>query len=358
MANKNYYDILGVDKKASKDDIKKAFHKLAHKYHPDKKGGDDARFKEVSEAYSVLSDDKKRAEYDSYGRVFSGAGPGAQGQDFNGFDFSGFQQGFEDMNFGDIFGDIFGGFSGNPRERMRRGSDIAIDMQLTFPESIFGTERTVLVTKGTRCATCEGTGAKPGTEMKTCETCNGKGKIHETRRSFLGSVSVTRACATCEGRGKIPKEKCALCHGSGVVRRQEEIAIAVPPGVDNGEMIRLSGMGEAVQNGAAGDLYVKIHVAPHHTLRREGNNLAMDLNVKLSDALLGAEYSIETLDGPVTLTIPQGVAFGEILRLRGKGVPHERGKRGDLLVKINITLPAKLSKHSKELIENLRQEGI
>lgn len=353
---KNYYDILGVTKSASKDDIKRAFHRLAHKYHPDKKGGDAGKFKEVSEAYSVLSDDKKRAEYDSYGRVFSGGAGGAGGE--GGFDFSGFTNagGFEDINIGDIFGDIFGGSFGG--ERKARGRDISIDLELSFAESVFGMERKILVTKVSSCETCRGTGGKPGTDMKECGSCNGKGRIHETKRSFFGSISTTRTCETCRGTGKIPKETCTICRGAGVLRRQEEIAISVPPGIDDGEMIRLSGMGEAVAGGLSGDLYVKIHVKRHAYLRKEGINLVTDLNVKLSDALLGADYTVHTLDGDISVKIPEGISFGEILRVRGKGVPVGKSRRGDLLIRVNITLPAKLSKKTREILEQARKEGI
>ena len=214
--SKNYYDILGVQKNASKEDIKSAFRKLAHKYHPDKKGGDAAKFKEVSEAYSILSDDKKRSEYDTYGRAFSGAGgqPGgnpfegfsAQGGPAGGFDFSQFagQEGFQDFDLGDIFGEFFGG---GGRQKQARGRDISIDLELTFAEAVFGVERKVLITKTSTCRECHGSGGKPGTEMKTCGTCNGAGKIRETRRSLLGSFTTTRVCETCHGRGKVPKRK-------------------------------------------------------------------------------------------------------------------------------------------------------
>lgn len=359
---KDYYEILGIAKKASKEEVKKAFHKLAHKYHPDKKGGDSAKFKELSEAYSVLSDDKKRAEYDSYGRVFSGGGGGGGGASgggspFGDFDFSGQSgnfEGFENINFGDIFSDFFGG----QRERTRRGRDISIDLEITFAESVFGVERKVLITKVSSCATCAGSGGKPGVGTKTCETCNGKGQIHESRRSFLGSVSVSRICDICLGSGKIPKEKCATCSGLGVLRREEEISISVPYGIDNGEMIRMPQMGEAIQGGAPGDLYVKIHVKKHPTLRKDGRNILMDLNVKLSDALLGSDYKIQTLDGDISLKIPEAVSHGEVLRVRGKGVPFEKGARGDLLIRINITFPSKISKHARELISQLQKEGI
>lgn len=358
--SKDYYNILGIDRKASKDDVKKAFRKLAHKFHPDKKGGDAAKFKEVSEAYSVLSDDKKRAEYDSYGRVFSdgsgGGGTGGGGNPFGeGFDFSGFNTNFEGVDFGDIFSEFFGA---GGRERARRGRDISIDLEMPFNEAVFGTERKILLAKTSTCDTCKGSGATPGTEMMTCEVCNGKGKVHETRRSFFGSFSTTSACTTCRGSGKVPKQKCSVCHGMGVHRRDEEISLRIPPGIEDGEVIRLSGGGEAVPGGAAGDLYVKIHVKKHSLFVKEGNNLVTNLSIKLSTALLGGEYRISTLDGDMTVKIPTGVTFGEVLRIKGRGVPYEKNKRGDLLIKLSIELPNKLNKEAERLVEELKKEGV
>lgn len=352
---KNYYDILGVPRSASKDEIKKAFHKLAHKYHPDKKGGDEDKFKEVSEAYKVLSDDKRRSEYDAYGRVFSdGNGMGANG--FGGFDFSQFAEGAGDFNFdlGDIFGDFFGGRRG----RGRRGRDISIDLELSFADSVFGTERKVLITKVGECRDCDGKGAKPGSGTEKCPVCNGQGKIHETRQSIFGTFSTVATCSHCRGIGEVPKEKCPKCAGAGVEKRQEEISIKVPAGTEDGEMIRLSGAGEAISGGTTGDLYVKIHVKPHTIFKKEGHNLVRNLNVKLSDAILGAEYTVSTLEGNIKLKIPAGASFGELLRVRGKGVPTGGRSRGDLLVRINIQLPQKLSKNAKNLMEELRKEGI
>ncbi|HEX8994075.1 MAG TPA: J domain-containing protein, partial [Candidatus Paceibacterota bacterium] len=249
MANKNYYDILGVPKGATKEEIKKAFHKLAHKYHPDKSTGDAEKFKEASEAYSVLSDDKKRAEYDAYGQTFAGGGAGGFGgfQGAQGFDFSQFQEAFGGMGFD--FTDIFG-----ERRSTQRGRDISIDLQLSFKESIFGVTRAVLIHKISKCDTCHGSGAKPGTTLNTCKTCNGAGKIHQTVQSFFGAITTVQPCQTCRGTGKVPEEKCTTCHGEGVRRKQEEITINVPAGIENGEMIRMSGMGEAVATGVAGDL--------------------------------------------------------------------------------------------------------
>lgn len=350
---KDYYEVLGVDKKASKDEIKKAFHKLAHKYHPDKNTGDAEKFKEVSEAYSVLSDEKKRAEYDSYGRTFGG-GSGAAG--FGGFDPSQFGDAFQggfSFDFSDIFSDVFGGAG-----RSRRGRDISIDLEITFKESVFGTKRTVLLAKTGQCETCKGSGAEPGTELEVCKHCNGAGRVHETTNSFFGAITVQSICRQCKGTGKVPKQKCHTCRGEGVYKKQEEIDIVVPPGIEGGEMIRLSGMGEAMMGAPAGDLYVKVHVQIDPRFKKDGTNIITELSVKLSDALLGGEYKIATLDGEETVAIPAGVSHGEIVTLKGKGVVTPRGKRGDLFVRVRITLPQKLSRSAKSLIEKLREEGI
>ncbi|PIR82240.1 molecular chaperone DnaJ [Candidatus Kaiserbacteria bacterium CG10_big_fil_rev_8_21_14_0_10_59_10] len=353
---KDYYQILGVEKGASEDDIKRAFRTLAHKYHPDKKGGDEAKFKEVSEAYAVLSDKKRRAEYDTYGRTFSGAGQasGFGGFDFSNADFSGAN--FQEFDLGDIFGEFFVGMSG--RGRTRRGRDISIDIELTFKEAIFGAERRVLISKVGECDICKGSGAKKGTAMRTCESCNGKGAVRETRNSFFGTFTSMRTCPRCKGRGEIPETPCEACAGEGVLRRQEEIVIAVPAGVSDGEMIRMPGRGEAAPGAVAGDLYVKLHVKDDAHFSREGSDLVTTLPIKLTDALLGGEYRIDTLDGEMTITVPAGVEHGEFIRVRGKGVPNGRGSRGDLLVRVHIEFPKKLSKEAKKLIEQLRIAGL
>lgn len=355
MSGKDYYQILGVDRKADKEEIKQAFRKLAHKYHPDKQGGNEARFKEVSEAYSVLGNEKKRAEYDAYGRVFSEGGAGQGG--FGGFDFAGAADGFQNFDFSDIFGEFGDIFAGGQRERTRRGRDIAIDVQISFKESVFGTERKMLLTKTAQCRTCEGSGAKAGTTFITCTACNGRGKIHETRASILGTFTSVRGCSTCNGRGEVPKEKCTVCHGVGVTRREEEVIVSIPIGVSSGEMIRLAGAGEATPGGVPGDLYVKVHVQEDATFTKEGSDIYMALPIKLTEALLGGERSIQTLDGSVTLKIPAGISHGELLRVKGRGVPY-KNRRGDLLIRISITLPQKLSRQAKKLIEELKNEGI
>jgi curved DNA-binding protein len=287
---KDYYKILGVDKGASEEEIKKAFRKLAHAHHPDKSGGDEAKFKEVSEAYAVLSDKKKRQQYDAFGSAGPGMG-GFGGAGFDpsqfGFDFSGFnQQGFDAGDLGDILSSIFGG------RRVRRGRDVAVDIELSFQESIFGTERKVVI--------------------------NSK------------------------------------------VVKQKEVTIAVPPGIEDGQMVRLSGMGETLEGGLPGDLYVKVHVRRHPYLRKEGFNLIMDLRTLLTEALLGTEKTIATLDGEVTLKVPSGTKHGTILRVKGKGVPFDTkgDKRGDLYVRVQIEMPEKLSKEQKKLVEELKKQGI
>lgn len=354
---KDYYKTLGVEKNASQDEIKKAFRKLAHKHHPDK-GGDEVKFKEASEAYQVLSDEKKRKEYDTYGS----AGPeqgfgGGQG----GFDFSGFQggAGFEGVDLNDIFGDIFGGSQGRGA-RVRRGRDISIDLELSFSEAVFGVERKARLTKTAKCETCNGSGAKPGSAMKTCTTCKGEGRIQEAVRSFIGTFMQERECSACSGTGKIPEEKCTTCKGHGVARKDEELTLRVPAGIQHGETLRMTGAGEAVQNGTTGDLYARIHVVPHNVFKREGYNLTMNLNIKLSDALLGAEYPVQTLDGEIKVKIPKGVSSGDLLRVRDKGVPLDNtGKRrGDLIIKLEVKTPTKLSRKAEKLIEELREEGV
>ncbi|HYE23144.1 MAG TPA: J domain-containing protein [Candidatus Paceibacterota bacterium] len=351
---KNYYDILGVDKKATQDDIKKAFRKLAQKHHPDK-GGDEAMFKEITEAYSVLGDDRKRREYDNYGQTFQGGG-GPQGFDFSGFGGMHGSQ-FAEFDLSDLFegfGDIFGG---GGRQRVKRGRDISIDIEVTFKESIMGTKRSVLVTKVGKCDTCEGSGAKKGTEMVTCTTCNGQGKVHETRNSPLGSFTSVRVCSVCEGQGKMPKEKCPTCAGGGVLRKEGEIKIEVPSGIDGGEMIRLPGQGEAIKGGTTGDLYVKVHVKKHPTFKKEGANLVMEMPVKLTDALLGTTVSVTTIDDKVLeVKVPPMSSTEETLRIRGKGVEYENGS-GDLLIHVTATLPRKLSGKAKKIVEELKGEG-
>ncbi len=357
---KNYYETLGIDKKATTDDVKKAFRKLAQKHHPDK-GGDEAKFKEITEAYSILSDEKKRREYDNYGQTFQGGGPSGQGQGgnpFGGFDFNGFGQGGVEFDFGDLFNGGFGDIFGGGAQRARRGRDISIDIEVSFKEAVLGGHREVLITKVGKCDICKGDGAKPGTSMKTCETCNGAGKVHETRSSMLGQFSSVRTCATCDGTGKIPDHACDNCRGRGVLKRQEEIKVSIPAGIDGGEMIRMPGLGEAIKNGVSGDLYVKVHVKPHPVFKKDGANLVINAPLKLTDALLGTILSIQTIEGKVLdVKVPPMTGTEETLRLRGKGISTERGD-GDLLIRLTATMPKKLSGKAKKAIEELKGEGL
>ncbi len=361
---KDYYNILGVTKTATEDEIKSAFRKLAHKYHPDKKGGDEKKFKEASEAYAVLSDKKRRAEYDAHGRTFAGGGPYGGGF---GFDFSDFArggngfggQGFQEFDLGDIFGEFFSG-EANPFSRggRDRGRDISIDIELTFKESVFGAERRVLIAKMNTCDACSGSGAQKGSKLSNCASCNGKGQIREARNTFFGNFTSTRTCPKCLGRGQMPEHICETCKGQGIAKQEEEIRVAIPAGVSDGEMIRMPGRGEAALGGSAGDLYVKLHVKQDRVFTREGNNILTTLRVRLSDALLGGEYKIHAIDGDVVVPVSAGISHGDIIRVRERGVPHGRGGRGDLLVRVHIEIPTKLSRAARELVEKLRKEGL
>lgn len=353
---KDYYKTLGVEKSASKDEIKKAFRKLAGQYHPDKKTGDETKFKEVSEAYAVLGNEKKRAEYDAVGQGFAGGGQGG----FGGFDFSGFQQGggfsFDMNDIFENFGDMFGGYGG---QRQKRGRDIGIEINLSFKDAIFGITKELTVTKKSICEACSGSGAEKGTKLRTCDTCNGQGKVREVRNTLMGQVATERVCATCHGVGTVPETKCKTCKGEGVRMKEEKISIDVPAGVQNGERLRITGAGEALAHGQAGDLYITLLVTPDTDIVRNGQNLVSTLKVKMTDALLGATYTVRTLDGDIKIQVPAGVQHGEKLRLKGKGVPTGRGAtRGDFLATVQISTPTKLSKKAKQLVEDLRQEGV
>lgn len=382
--SKDYYKTLGVEKSASKDEIKQAFRKLAHEYHPDKKGGNEAKFKEVNEAYSTLSDDAKRAQYDRFGSAgpgFGGSGAGGYGQGgnpFEGFDFSQFTQGFGgqggsqniEFDIGDIFGDIFGGSTGRGgagggRGRTQKGRDVSIDIEIPFKDAVFGSTRELRFSRTAPCDHCKGTGGEPGTQIHTCDTCKGRGKVQEVRRTFLGNVSTTATCPTCAGKGSIPKEKCKTCRGSGVHEKQENLEVVIPAGINDGEMLRMAGKGESVSGhggatGSAGDLYVKIHVVAHPLFERDGSDLHTTLLIKLSEALLGNVRTLATLDGDIQLSIPAGITHGEQLRVRGRGVPvgGSKNRRGDLFVKISIDMPKHLSKAAKKAIEELKKEGM
>ena len=360
----DFYQTLGVEKGASKDEIKKAFHKLAHKYHPDKKDGDEKKFKEVNEAYQTLSDDSKRAQYDQFGSAGPNMGSGGfgGGQGFGGFDFSGFSQngsgnGFE-FDMGDIFGDMFGG-GGSRRSQQRRGNDLQTTITLTFKESVFGIEKEISLTKPNTCGTCKGDGAKLGVGFDTCKKCNGAGSIRHIQRTILGNIATNSTCDVCLGKGNIPKEKCTTCKGTGVVRDTRVIKVTIPAGIQNGETLRVTGMGEAIQGGQTGDLYIRIAVTPHKTILRQGSDLYTAFDITLTDALLGNDFTIETLDGVKEFSVPAGSQLGDTVVLKHLGVASTSSiRRGNFIIKLNIKLPHKLSKNAKHLIEELKKEGI
>ncbi len=363
---KDYYKALGVPRNATKDDIKKAYRKLAHQHHPDKQGGSEAKFKELNEAYQVLGDESKRAQYDQFGTVFEqgGRGPGqagfewAPGAGFGGFGADG------DFDFSDIFEDVFAGFGFgggmDTRRRSRKGRDIQIELGIPFEEIIFGGRHHVELNKISACEHCHGSGAEPGANMVKCGSCEGRGRVEKTQRTFLGALSQIVICPVCQGRGEIPETACRECGGKGALKRLESLEIFIPKGVEDGEVLRISGKGEASNwSGVPGDLYVKVRVTPHTMLRRQGNDLIMTLPIKFTQAALGDAVDIRTPDSEIKLKIPEGTESGDILKVRGKGVPMSRGYgRGDLLVEIKVLTPRHLSKKAKEAIEKLREEGV
>ncbi len=357
--SKDYYKILGVDKSASGDEIKKAFRKLAHEHHPDKKDGNADKFKEANEAYGVLGDAEKRKQYDQFGSAaFNGAGGQGGGfSGFEGFDFSGFQQGGNGQGFefdlGDIFGSMFGGGRGGGRGRTPRGQDIQVDINLTFKESIFGLDKEIHVTKNARCNSCKGTKAEPGTSLKTCKTCNGEGRVVKQQRTILGMIENVVVCDECEGTGKIPETKCKTCKGKGIESKRESINIVIPPGIENGETLRVRGSGEAIANGESGDLYIRIYVKADPKFRKQGHDLYADLSIGVATAALGGQAEFENLDEKLIVKIPEGIQHGEILRIKNKGVPYA-GQRGELMLRVVIKIPLKLNKEQRQIFEKLK----
>lgn len=367
MAN-NYYDILGVSKNASDDEIKKAYRKLAHKYHPDKSGGDEAKFKEVNEAYQVLSDKAKRQQYDQFGRTFEQGGfSGAGGQGFGGFDFGNFDfgdifsGGFSSQRggFEDIFSDIFGD-TGRRSRRKDRGRDIQVDAEISFEEMVKGTERTLNLYKETVCDRCQGSGGEPGTGKKTCPTCHGAGQIRKTTRSFFGSFSQVSVCPECQGEGQIYEKKCSQCSGRGRLKKEERITVKIPEGIADGQTISLESAGEAGGKGARpGNLYVVVHVKSHSKFIREGMDILSTEYIPFSLAVLGGKTKIDTIEGALILKIPAGTQSGEVFRIKGKGVPELNGRgRGNQLVKIFVRTPKDLSRQQRRLVEELKDESL
>jgi molecular chaperone DnaJ len=355
--SKDYYKTLGVDKSATADEIKKAFRKTAHKHHPDKKDGDEAKFKEANEAYQVLSDEKKRSQYDQFGstgpNTFGGAGS-QQAGGFGGFDFS--QAGGAGFDFGDIdLGDIFGGFGGGRRSsRKRKGADMQMRMDIDFVDAVFGVDKKINLDRKKTCTDCEGTGAETDSGMKTCGQCDGQGKI---QTQMMGIFATVTECPTCQGHGEVPKLQCKKCTGSGVTKDVDSIEFTIPAGIKHGDTLRITGRGEAIKNGPSGDLFVQILVKAHKSFKRNGMDLITELEIPISDAVLGAKPTLTLLDSSkIDIKVPAGTSHGTILRVSGKGIVTDRMK-GNLMVNVKIKVPKKLSKKAKEAMEVLQTEG-
>lgn len=349
MSDRDYYDILGVSRNASDDEIKAAFRKLARQYHPDVNKSSDAeeRFKEINEAYGVLSDAEKRARYDRFGRAGLG--------DIGGFhDYT--------MDFADLFEELFGsfGFSTGRRTRLtpRRGRDLQMPLTLTFEEAIFGAEKEIEFQRDEVCSRCGGSGAEPGTSPVRCATCGGQGEVRTVRQTILGSMVQTSTCPTCNGRGEVINARCQTCRGGGLERKTVRKKVQIPAGVDRGTQIRLAGEGQpGTHGGPHGSVYLLLDVKPHKFFRRRENDIILNLGINVAQAALGADIHVPTLNGDERIHIPSGTQPGHVLTLKGKGVPYLRGngRRGDQLVIVNVDIPAKLSKEQRELFEKLAE---
>lgn len=348
---RDFYEVLGISKTAGEADIKKAFRTLAKQYHPDANPNDknaEAKFKEVNEAYSVLSDSDKKARYDQYGHAGVDPNSGAGG-------YGGFNGGFD---VGDIFGDIFGSVFGGSQRRSRysnspaKGEDVAYRITLTFEEAVFGCKKDVSYNRVERCATCDGSGAAKGSSPETCPTCHGSGQVTTQQRTPFGVMQSSRACERCRGKGKIVSQPCTDCHGSGYVKKLKKLEIAIPAGIDDGQRIALAGQGSAGENnGPYGDLVVLVSVRPHTIFERDGYNLNCTIPITFVEATLGAKIIIPTLEGKGELTIPEGTQSGTVFAVRGKGVQNVNGRgRGDLFVTVEIEVPKNLSKKQKETL--------
>ena len=353
---KDYYKILGVQKSATLEDIKKAYRRLAHKYHPDK-GGDVTRFKEVSEAYQILSDTDKRAQYDKFGKVFEGA-PGAG---FGGFqwgwgtphehDAEEFSEGFGvDFDIGEIFEDFFGQ---KTEKDTTSGRAIEVELQISLEATVKGKEEVINLSKFVNCSRCQGVGAEPSTKVKECFSCRGQGQVQQIRRTVFGSFTRIGLCPECKGEGLIPEHPCNVCKGEGRIKGEDAIKVKIPPGVDSNQILKIVGKGDAGRRkGKVGDLYIRVFVKPHNVFKRKGDDLYVKMPIMFSQAALGDEIEVPTIEGTkILLTIPQGIESGKILKVSGKGIPHFTGLgRGNMLVEIEVVIPTKLTKEQKELI--------
>lgn len=355
---KDYYAILGVAKSATAEELKKAYRKLALKYHPDKGGGAEAerKFKEINEAYQVLSDETKRRQYDQYGQVF-GNGAGPQGAGFGGFDFSG-AEGFGD--FGDIFETFFGGNQRGGRKRSKddilRGEDLELVMELDFEEAIFGGEKKILVNRETTCKTCDGIGSSTK-KLKTCTKCGGQGRIEVVRQTVFGGIRQSQTCTECRGVGEVPETVCRNCRGVGRIKAQEKIEIRIPAGIDDGQTIRVTGVGNAgVRSGKAGDLYITMKVRPSREYRRSHSDLYKTISVPFTTVVLGGDVKVDTLHGKLNVKIPASTHAGEVLKVKNYGVPTSGKERGNLYLQVDIEVPSRLTIKQRRLLQDLDNE--
>ncbi len=353
---KNYYDILGINKTASADEIKRAYRKLASEHHPDR-GGHSEKFKEINEAYQVLSDTGKRSQYDQYGQTFEQAQRqgGFSGNPFGGFGFEGFNASSGSFGFEDILSSMFGGEETQARNR---GIDLEMPLRISFKEAIFGVEKEIAIEKKNPCAKCNGSGAEPGSKINTCPKCHGQGQIKSQRRTIFGTVATSTNCDRCEGTGKTPEKPCSECRGVGLKRGRKTIKVSIPAGIDNGQRIRVRGEGEQGYRGSAvGDLYIQIEVQPSKEFLRKGFDLYKEAKITFSEAALGTTLETETIDGSVKIKIPAGTQSGKVFRVSDLGVPHlNHSGRGDMYVTVIVHTPEKLTKRQKELFKQLEEE--
>ncbi len=367
--SKDYYKILGVEKGASQDEIKKAFRKLAHQYHPDKKTGDEAKFKEVNEAYQVVGDEEKRKKYDQFGSDFDqqgGFGGGANWEDFmratrggQGGQAGGFNFNFGGVDLGDMFGDMFGfggGRSGGRRQK--RGNDVQVDMELQFREAVFGVEKELRLNKNNACDVCTGSGQEPGSKSLTCKECKGQGQTVQVQRTIFGAVQTAVECFLCHGTGQMAEKSCKHCGGKGAMKNESKYTIKIPAGIHDGATIRLDGKGESAgAGGVAGDLYIVVHIRQDGVFQREGNDIFTTIQINYPQAVLGDTVEVDTLEGKKKLSIPEGTASHTKIRLKGLGVPHLRSTgRGDQYVEVIVNVPKKVSRSAKKLLEELKNE--
>ena len=363
MSKRDYYEVLGVGKSASDDEIKKAFRKKAIEHHPDKEGGDEAKFKEINEAYEVLKDERKRQRYDQFGHAGVGTSAASDGPGGNPFGggFGGQNVNFDfgDLGLGDIFGSFFGGgFGGQQARRNSRGRDVETSVDLTFEEAIFGKEHELHVSLEDSCEHCKGTTAEPGYELKTCDTCKGSGQVMRVTQTVFGNIQQASICPDCKGAGKTPEKKCSVCHGKGTQLKKQSIKIKIPAGIDDGATIRLREQGEAMANGPKGDLYVHVRVKAHKHFTREGDLVLSEEHIDMVSAALGTEIDVQTVDGPMRMRVPAGTQSGTDFKLSGHGVPHLRGNgRGAHIVTLIVDTPTKLTKHQQELLAQFNTTG-